>query len=124
MRVYKKDGVKDLHGFVRIQGGSDVGDIAEVSINEFAQTRVIFHCAAPGAATDVEFKLGDAERVLHIDQHQPGFGRISGGRLKSILPGPVPCLLCALFIGNPPNGANFAGVKKFRDREIWCIHEI
>ena len=49
----------------------------QVAIDEFAQARVVVHGAASTAAADVELEFGDAEGVLHVDQHQPGFGLVS-----------------------------------------------
>ncbi len=71
--IDKEDRVKNLHGLVRIHGGGDVGDVSKITIDELAESFVIFDCAASAAAADVEFKVWDAEGVLHIDQHQPGF---------------------------------------------------
>ncbi len=93
--IHKEDGMEDLHGHVRVHGGGDLRDIPQIAINEFTQTNIVFHCAASTSPTDVEFKLGDAEGVLHIDQHQPGFGRISGSRLQLVKSAPSPALVLA-----------------------------
>ena len=68
--------VKNLHGLMRIHGSGNVGNLRKITINELAESLVVFDCAASAAATDVEFKVWDAEGVLHVDQHQPGFGLV------------------------------------------------
>ena len=89
--------------------------LPQIAIDEFTQADVIVHGAASAAPADIEFKVGDAEGVLHVDQHQPGFGRISRGRLKRMLTRPVPRLTGALLVRNAPDGADSIRVKKWRD---------
>ncbi len=68
--IHQEDGVEDLHGGMGIQGGGDLGDPAQVAVDEFAQAAVVFHCAHAGATADEQLKTGDAEGVLHIDGDQ------------------------------------------------------
>src|SRR6266498_1046207 len=113
--IHKENRMEDLHGFMRVHREGNLGDAAQIAIYEFAETSVVFHRAASAATTDVKLKIGDAEGILHIDQHQPGFSRINGSRLKSILIRPVPCSFGALLIRNPPDSAYFLGIEKIRD---------
>ncbi len=110
--VHKENGVEDLHGQVRIHRGGDVGDLSQVAIDKLTQADIILHGATSAAPAHIQLKVGDAERVLHVDQHQPGFGRIRGGRLQRVLACPVPRLAGALLVGNPPDGADSIRVKK------------
>ena len=67
--IYKEDGMEDLLRKVGIHCGGDVGNAAEVAINEFTQTRVIFH-GAVSAAPPTNSSAGQAERILRIDQQK------------------------------------------------------
>src|SRR6266496_3535825 len=92
--IYKENCMEHLHGFVRIHSSSDLRDPSQVAIEEFAQTGVVFHGAASAATTDVEFKLRNTKCILHINQHQPDFGRISRSTLKVVLMRPFTRLGC------------------------------
>src|SRR4030095_13879404 len=96
--IHKENRVEDLHGYVCVHRGGDFGDASQIAINEFAQTYVIFHRAASAATANIKFEVWDTEGVLHVDQHEPGSGRIIGSRLKSVLNRPVTRLFRALLI--------------------------
>ncbi len=112
--------MENLHGLVRIHGGRDLGDNAQVSVDEFAQAAVIVHCTRSAAASHIQFKSRNAESVLHVHQHQPGFGLVSGSRLKSVLKRPVPCLSCAFFVWHTPDLVQFTQSRKNRELAECC----
>ncbi len=122
--IYKEDSMEDLHGHVCIHGGGDVCDVPQVAIDKLAKARVVFYCTTATAAANIEFKVRDAKGVLHVDEHQPGFGRISRGRLNCVLARPVSRFLRTFLIWNPPDRANFVYVEKIRDGKNRCIHFI
>src|SRR6266540_2682760 len=113
--IHKENRMEDLHGFMRVHREGNLGDAAQIAIYEFAETSVVFHRAASAATTDVKLKIGDAEGILHIDQHQPGFSRINGSGLRPILIPPAPCGLGAPLKRTPPDGAYFRAIKKKGD---------
>ena len=95
--------------------GGGLGAAAEVAVDEFAQADVVVHGGAATGTCHVEFEFGDAEGVLHVDQHQPGGGLVGGGRLKSVLKRPVPRLFGTFLVGDPPDGADLVRVKERGD---------
>jgi hypothetical protein len=53
-----------------IHGGADVRDVPQVAIYEFTQADIIIHGTMSAATANEEFKAGDAESVLRIDQQK------------------------------------------------------
>ncbi len=113
--IHKEDRMEHLHRHMRVHRGSDLCDGPQIAVDELTQPRVVFHRAAPAAPAHVQLKLGNTESVLHVDQHQPGFGRIGGGRLKSMLIRPVPCLTRTFLVRDAPDCADLPGIEKIRD---------
>ena len=74
--IDEEGGVEDLQSAVGVHGGGDVRDGIQVAIDELTQAGVIFHRATSAAPTDKQFEAGEAEGVLHVDQHQPGAGLV------------------------------------------------
>ena len=56
--VHQEDGVEDLHGSVCVHGGIDLGNRAEIAIDEPAQPDVVLDSAAPGTTADKELEIG------------------------------------------------------------------
>src|SRR5581483_6196003 len=100
-----------------VHRSGDMCDRAEIAINEFTQPYIIFDRAASAAARDEEFKLRDAECVLHVHQQEPDALLRGRGRSKSVLTRPVSGLPGAFFVWHAPDFANFFRFKKRRDRE-------
>jgi hypothetical protein len=113
--VHEEDGVEDLHGSMSVHRGSDVGNVPQVAIDELAQADVVVHGAASAFAAHVKLEIGDAEGVLHVHQHQPGFALVGGGRLERVSKRPVPRLFGAFLVGDPPDRADPVWLEKFRD---------
>ena len=66
--VHQENGMENLHSLMRIHRGRDLGDGLQVTVDEFAQSAVVIHCALPTATSYIQFKTGNTERVLHIHQ--------------------------------------------------------
>ena len=104
--------MENLQGLMRIHGGSDLGNNAQVSVDEFTQSAVVIHCAFPTATSYIQFETGNAERVLHVHQQQPDFGSGSGSRLKPVSKRPLFCIPGPIFVCYAPDLIQSARVKK------------
>ncbi len=66
--IYQKDGMKDLHGLMRIHCWANLGDDIKVAINKLTQPAIVIHGSCSGSSTDIELKIRNTERILDIDQ--------------------------------------------------------
>ena len=119
--VHKKYRVENLLRKMRVHGGGDVLDVAQVAINKVTQANVIVHCAMSAAAADKEFKAWNAKRILRVDQQKGNSLFRSGGRRQVVLMRPVACLIGMGGVIHFPDLANAGGVKKRWDgKSIHC----
>ena len=109
--VHQEGRVEDLHGQVGVHGGGDVGDAVQVVVDEAAQADVVLHRAAARPPGDEEFEVGQAEGVLHIDEHQGDAGRILRRWRDGVLLRPGAGLTGAGFVIHLPDLADFFGVE-------------
>jgi len=68
--VDEKDAVKDLDGLMGIHRRTDLGDCAQVAINEFAETPAVFHSPLARASPYIKLEARYAEGVLCIDKEE------------------------------------------------------
>ncbi len=64
---------------MRVHGGGDVGDGAEVPVDEFGGAAGVVDGARTGAAADVERAFGEAEVALDVDEEEVDAGSVAGG---------------------------------------------
>jgi hypothetical protein len=68
--VQPEGGKEDLVGEMGVESAGDVGEPAEVGVDEARDAVVVLERAAPRAPAHVEGALREAEVLLHVDEEQ------------------------------------------------------
>jgi hypothetical protein len=69
--------VEDLPGRVCVERRRDLGDAPQVPVDELARAKAVLDGALAAAAGHEQLELGQAERVLHVHEHQADALRIA-----------------------------------------------
>ena len=118
MLVDEPDRVEDLHRVVRVEAREDLGDRAEVAVDELAQPAVVVDRAVARAPGDEQLEVGDAEGVLDVHGEQADAPLVLGRRPNPVLCRPGRRLAGALLVGDSPYLADAARVEVCRQRQI------
>ena len=68
--AHPEERVEDLRGGVRVEGHHDLRDAVEVAVEESRDPLAVLGRSTARAAAHEQLELGEAERVLHVDQER------------------------------------------------------
>jgi hypothetical protein len=116
--VDEPDRVEDLHLMVGVEARDDLGDRAEVAVDELAQAAVVVHCAGARPAAHEQLEAGDAEGVLDVDGQQAQAERVAGRRAKPVAVRPRLPRARPVLVRDLPDRPDAARVEELRDRQL------
>jgi hypothetical protein len=121
--IYQESSVEDLDSLVGIEGRRNLGDRAQVTVDELHQASVVVNRAGPAATADVQFVARHTEGILHVDQDQDDPERILGGRAQVVALRPLAALGGSGFVRHLPDLADLFNIKvrrewKFREEGV------
>ena len=96
---------------MRVEGGGDFSDAAQVPVDELAEADVVLDGAAAGAPADEEIEVRQAEGVLAIDERQADAVVVLRRRPQPVLPRPRLRLHRSLPVGHAPDLIDAIGIE-------------
>jgi hypothetical protein len=114
--------MKNLECLVTIQGWTNFGNHAEVTIDKLAEPAIVINGSCAASTAHIELKPGNAESVLHVDRKETHPESVTDGRFDLLLLGPSLCLCSSLLIWNSPNLSHLIRMIMFRDWKLIPFH--
>ena len=116
-RVHEPQRVEDLRRLVRVERREDLGHGVDVAVEELAEAAVVVDGSSSRAAAHEQFEFRNAERVLHVDEHERDAEVVVRSRTERVLPRPFRRGHRALLVRNTPHRADVRGVEVRRNRQ-------
>ena len=110
--------VEDLDRGVGVEGGHDLGDPAELRVEETAEPEGVLDGAVPRPSGDEQLAARQTEGVLAVHEQQPDPGGVPGRRRDPVGVAPSPRLVGPLLIGHPVQLADQRFLEERRGREF------
>ena len=110
--------MEDLERLVRVERRHDLGQRAEVAVDELAEPARVVERAGAGAAGDEELEAGRAERVLNVDDDESDAEPVVRRGRNRVLLAPALRVREALGVVDAPDLADAVGIPVRRQRKL------